>query len=118
SREKFDLANIALGGGTRTMVGICQLHHAILPDSYHMLKVSCSMFGFIAIYLFYRAAVKWLKAEDPRIFYVLALYPSILFWSSILGKDPVMLLGVAVYAYAVVSWQRTFRYRYVALMAL
>src|SRR5690606_33829183 len=30
--------------------------------------------------------------------------PSILFWSSIIGKDPIQLLGIAIYAYGFACW--------------
>src|SRR5262249_7150236 len=39
----------------------------------------------------------YLKRDDMRILYVIALTPSVLFWSSILGKDPVAMLGISSY---------------------
>jgi len=76
------------------------------------------MIGMIAIYIFYRAAVLFLKYDDLRFFYVLALYPSILFWSSILGKDPIMLIGVALYVYGVVGWGSSGKLQYLLWGAL
>jgi len=61
------------------------------------------MVGFIAMYIFYRTAVIFLHHEDKRLFYTLALFPSIVFFSSILGKDPIVLLGIALYVYGVVG---------------
>ncbi len=74
-------------------------------DSYHALKVSFSAIGLIAIYLCYRAICMAINQRSSRVFYLLALFPSILFWSSILGKDPIVFLGVAMYCYGVVGWR-------------
>lgn len=98
--------------GTANIIAICRMHHAILPDSYHAMKVTFSMLGLIGIYLFYRAAVMFMNREDGRIFLLLALFPGILFWSSILGKDPVVFLGIAMYSFGVVGWQRRSKFSY------
>jgi hypothetical protein len=79
---------------------------SIFLASYHAMKVSFAAVGLVAIYLFYRAAVVVAGFEDRRLLYVLALYPSLLFWSSLLGKDPLVLLGIALYTFGVVRWAR------------
>lgn len=104
--------------GTDNITNLAWLHNQLLPDSYHALKVSFAMVGLIAVYLFYRAAVLFLKREDRRVFYALAFFPSILFWSSIIGKDPIVLLGIALYVYGVVSWYRFKQLRYFFVLAL
>lgn len=98
--------------GTEIVEAGAWLHNRVVPDSYHAIKVSCAMIGLAAIYLFYRAAVRFRGVEDVRILYFLGLFPSIIFWSSILGKDPISLFGIAAYVYGVVSLQRTRRLRY------
>ncbi|HEV3048988.1 MAG TPA: hypothetical protein VGX50_01685, partial [Longimicrobium sp.] len=45
------------------------------------------------------------------------LFPSVLFWSSILGKDPVQLLGIGLYGYGVMAWSRTRRWTYLLPLA-
>ncbi len=71
------------------------------------MKLDVAMAGLAGVYIFYRAAVLFLGREDMRILLVLGLTPSILFWSSILGKDPIVMLGMAVYSYgAVALWKR------------
>jgi hypothetical protein len=72
----------------------------------------------VGVYLFYRAAVMFLQREDIRILYILAFFPGILFWSSILGKDPIMLLGISLYVYSVVAWYQLRRPRYLLTLAL
>jgi hypothetical protein len=102
-REGFRWPGFAFGEGTTNVVSLSWLHQQIIPDSYYALKVSFAMVGLIGIYLFYRAAVRFMGREEIRVLYLLALFPSILFWSSILGKDPVMLLGISLYIYGVVG---------------
>jgi hypothetical protein len=102
-RDGFRWAGFAFGQGTANIVSLSWLHQQIIPDSYHAMKVSFAMVGLIAIYVLYRAAVRFLGREDIRVLYFLALFPGILFWSSIIGKDPVMLLGIGLYVYGVVG---------------
>lgn len=92
--------------GTNAISAIVWLIRRVLPDSYHALKVTFSFFGLVSIYFFYRAAVAFLQHEHIRFFYVLGLFPSLLFWSSIIGKEPVTLLGVALYTYGALAWYR------------
>ena len=91
------------GDGTTNIVSLSWLHQQIIPASYHAMKVSFAMVGLIAIYVFYRAAARFLGREDIRVLYLVALFPGSLFWSSILGKDPVILLGISLYIYGVVA---------------
>lgn len=109
-------AAFKLGEGTTNIMVLARYHARVLPDSFHMMKVSFSMVGFIATYLLYRAAVLLLEREDIRIFFVLALFPSMIFWSSTLGKDPITLLGIAIYAYGVAAWYRTSQARFLIAM--
>ena len=105
-------------GGTHNVTRLAWLHHQLVPDSFHALKISFAMLGLIAVYLFYRAAVLFLKREDRRVLYALALFPSILFWSSGVGKEPIVLLIVALHVYGVVGWYRTKMLRYFIIMLL
>lgn len=107
-----------LGNGTTNVMVLARYHAQIFPDSFHLMKVSFSMVGFVATYLLYRASVFLLQRENPRVFFVLAFFPSMIFWSSTLGKDPVTLLGIAVYVYGVAAWYRTVEARYLAVMMI
>lgn len=104
--------------GTKNISILAWLHHQVLPASYHAMKVSFAMVGLVAIYIFYRAAVIFMKRENKRVFYIFALFPSILFWSSILGKEPIILLGISIYVYGVVGLGRLKRLRYLLVIAL
>ena len=102
-RYDFQWPGFAFGEGTANVLSLSWLHQQILPNSYHAVKISFAMVGLVAIYLFYRTAVRCVDREDVRVLYLLALCPSILYWSSIFGKDPVILLGIALYVYGVVG---------------
>jgi len=108
--------SFGFGMGTDNVMALSWLHQQLVPASYHALKMSCAMLGLLAVYLFYRAAQLYLGRPDRRVLYVLAFVPSILFWSSILGKDPLVLLGVALYTYGFVGWYRLRRLRYVGVL--
>lgn len=108
---------LAAFSGADAVRAIGTLVASAVPNSYHALKVSFAMLGLLGIYLFYRAAVLFMRREDHRILYLLGFFPSIMFWSSILGKDPLQLLGIAVYVFGVVGWSRTRRWRYVVAIA-
>ena len=104
--------------GTTNMNNLCWLLQQFVPDSYHGLKVSFAMMGLIAVYFFYRAAVLFLGHEDRRIFFLLAFWPTVLFWSSILSKDPIVLLGIALYVYGALGWLHTMKARFLPVLAL
>lgn len=106
------------GSGSALMYSLVRWHQHLPAGSYHAIKVSFAMAGLVAVYLFYRAACTALGREDHRLLFLLGLFPSILFWSSILGKDPLVLLGVAIYACGIVAWQRRRHAAYLAVAAL
>jgi hypothetical protein len=90
--------------GTENMLRLVMMVAQLTGPYYHALKVVFAFLGFLGVWLFYRAAVVILGRSFPLAFYALALYPSILFWSSILGKDPVFLLFIGLYAYGSAVW--------------
>ncbi len=116
---KYDFPMETVGSnGTTNTIFIAWLHNQIFPASYHALKVSFSMVGMISIYIFYRAAEIFFQQSNPRLLYILGFFPSILFWSSILGKDPLIILGIALYFYGVVGLFRLQQLRYIIPLAL
>lgn len=107
-----------LRNGTLNMRQLCWLHARVFPDSFHLMKVNCSYIGFISLYLFYRSATEFLGRDDFRYFAAMFISPSLHFFSSTLGKEPIILFGVAVYAYGVARWYRTGSLGYVSLIVL
>lgn len=122
SRQRgFEWEGFRIGGdraGTYNLTNLCWLLQQLVPNSFHGLKVSFAMMGLVAVYLFYRAAVLFLGHEDRRIFFLLAFWPTVLFWSSILGKDPLVLLGIALYVYGAVGWIHLKKARFLPVLAL
>jgi hypothetical protein len=73
------------------------------PDSYHAMKLSFAMIGLVAVYLFYQAGELLVGRYSGFAFWALMLYPSVLFWSSILGKDPLILAAISLNVWGVVN---------------
>lgn len=71
---------------------------------YHAMKVMFAFFGLMGSWFFYRAVVVALGRSYPAAFYLLVFFPSIIFWSSILGKDPLQFLFLGLYAYGGALW--------------
>ncbi len=106
------------GVGTQRITMLTWFHQQILPDAYHAAKVSFSMIGFIAVYILYRALMLFLERDDTRYLYLIGLFPSILLWSSPIGKDAVVLMGIALYAYGVIGQYRRGSFWYIALIVI
>ncbi len=96
-------------GPSSPVILFIQLHRNTFLDSFHAVKVSFGMVGFLATYIFYLSAAAFLRKDALRLLYVFTLLPSILFWSSTIGKEPVILIAIAVYCYGVVKLIRTNR---------
>ncbi len=75
-----------------------------MPPYFHALKVVFAFFGFLGSWYFYRAVVVALGREYLPAFYLLVFSPSIMFWSSTLGKDPLVFLFIGLYAYGGAIW--------------
>ena len=83
------------------------LNSNIPLDSYHALKISFAMVGLISVFVLYRAATILMeKKENIPLLYFLGLIPTTLVWSSTLGKEPIVLIGVSFYIYGVISWHK------------
>lgn len=105
-------------GGYKNIMNLIWLHHKVLPESFHALKISFAMIGLVAVYVFYRASVIFLQTEVPQVFFAFALFPSILFMSSTIGKEAIVLLGVALYVYGFIAWYRFKKYGYLWVLVL
>jgi hypothetical protein len=92
----------AFGDGTLMIQQLARFHYQHLVPSYHAMKLTCGALGLWSVYLVYRATVLFLGHEDRRLLWILGITPTILFWSSILGKDPLAMFGIAIYTYGVV----------------
>ena len=94
------IATMAFGDGTTNVVALVGVISE-LTSSYHAIKVILSYAGLISVYIIYRSCVICLGKDNIIILYLLGLLPSLLFWTSIMGKDPIVLLGIGIYCYGV-----------------
>ena len=103
---EYDWSITGFGSGTGNLGAVVWIINHYLPigDSYHAMKICFSMMGLVSTYFFYRAIVLYTETSDRRLLYLLGFFPSLLFWSSILGKDPVIIFGIALYCYGALSW--------------
>ncbi len=90
--------------GTSNTTALLWLLNNVLPffSSYHALKVFFSFIGFWGVYFFY-LSYKHYFGGNIRLLWVLGIFPSLAFWSSIIGKDPVSLLGLGIFSYGCVK---------------
>lgn len=102
--QDFTLFNLA--SGTEFTNRFFSKLWMVMPESYHATKVVCAYFGLGAFVIFARAFE--VITSRNRIYFLVAIgiFPSMLFWSSIAGKDPLILLGIAVATYAVALWYK------------
>jgi hypothetical protein len=104
--------NLPFASGTWNVRLLTWMLFKIIGPSFHGGKVVFTFIGFLGIYLAYRGAVTFLKKETPRLFVLMSLVPTSLFWASTLGKDPLNLLGVGLYCYGCFHWFQRFQSRY------
>lgn len=92
-------------------------------NSYHALKVLWAFAGLFAVYIFFLAFKKIKPESDNSFFIFLALFPSVIFWTSILGKDPLTFLGISLFTLGVVyvdkkEWKSGFTFILTSLVLL
>lgn len=88
--------------GTGFMIILSGIAQAIVGPTQIGIGLIFSWLGFCGLLLFYRAFNVALPAGDSRHYGALVLFlPSLLFWSSTLGKEAWMTLSLGVSAYGV-----------------
>ncbi len=103
----FDLQTIeGLWGpnGTRHLIVFVHYLTYVLGDSYYAIKILFSFLGFVGLVIFYEVYKYIIDknnifALNNKFIYVLFLFPSIIFWSSTLGKEPLNLFLVSIFIY-------------------
>lgn len=106
-------------GGLGTNVVIWLVHWAtnVLPTYFHLLEMIWSFVGLLAVYAFYRGWRWIVSGLNANFLLWIGLFPGIIFWSSILGKDPLVLFGIGLYFYAVAKWSATHKLSMLAFAA-
>ena len=96
-----------IGHGAENTAGLVVLISHLTGSSFHAIKIVFAMIGMLGVYAFYRGALIITgEKHNTRLLMLLMLFPSILFWSTILGKEPIALLGVGVFVYGLAAWHR------------
>lgn len=90
--------------GSENIVRFSLIVGSVTGPFYHAMKVAFAFMGLMGVWFFYRAVVVAMGRPYPAMFYLLAFFPSILFWSSTLGKDPFQFLFLGLYAYGASLW--------------
>jgi hypothetical protein len=105
SRHLILEPNLIWGSGTENITILYAMVNAVLPidSTFHCLKVVFSFVGLFGVYFFYRGIVRATGYKSMGLFYVLGLFPSILFWSSHAHKDPLVFFGIGLYFYGAFS---------------
>jgi hypothetical protein len=89
-----------------------------LYPSYRLCVVVFAFAGFMAQYIFYRSAARLADGESKKLLIVLLFFPSVIFWSHILGKEPVVFLMIAVYFAGMVYFCRGYPLKAISLLLL
>lgn len=82
---------------THNMVAILSYLYILFPTSSSLATVFCAFIGLIALYIFYKGASLIIGHDSKALLMFLLFTPSLLFWSSILGKDPIVLFLISLY---------------------
>lgn len=95
--------------GTFNTIFINYILTYIGGDSYYSLKLLNSFIAYLGIVFLFKSYEHIMKKsglslKNDYFVYVLFLFPSILFWSSILGKDPLNLFFVGLFTYGFVRF--------------
>ena len=110
-------------GGTTNVVELNHLFTYFVGDSYYSLKLLNSFIAFLGIIFLHKSYEIVMKRsgfslDNDKFVYVLFLFPSILFWSSILGKDPLNLFFVGLFIYGFIRFMTKKRFYALLLVAV
>ncbi len=90
---------------TDNVIMLTKILSHFVGESFYSLKITYSLMGFIGLIFFYKCYLYILKKNNIESFvqkefmYVLFLFPTIIFWSSTLGKEPLTLFFVGMFTY-------------------
>lgn len=104
--ESTRLKELQFGGGVglENTIRFIIMISLVSGPFFHAIKVWIAFAGLMAVWYFYRAAVVTLGRPYPMLFFLLAFSPSLIFWGSTLGKDPLQCFCLGLYAYGGVLW--------------
>ncbi len=110
------------GTGTQNIASINSYFTYLVGDSYYSLKVLNAFIGFLGVFLLYKTYEYIMKKSnlkiDNRFIYIFFLFPTVLFWSSILGKDPLNLFFIGLFSYAFIHIIDNIKLKYILMMII
>jgi len=109
--------------GTTNVVTLNHYFTYVVGDSYYALKLLNSLIGFLGLLFLYKSyehimQKSGLQLRSDYFIYILFLFPSVLFWSSILGKDPLNLFFVGVFTYGFIRLIDKVDIKFIVLIAV
>ncbi len=110
------------GTGTENIASINSYFTLLVGDSYYSLKIINSFIGFLGLILLYKTYEYIMKKSDlvidHRFIYIFFLFPTVLFWSSILGKDPLNLFFIGLFSYGFIHIIDNLKLRYIIMIII
>jgi len=96
--------NLKFGMGTRFLCYVTGFIYVIVGPTLYGGFFVFSWLSFIGMYLFYKAFIMFCPEGNSRLYsYLIFLFPSILFWTSQIGKDSLIFLFLGLAAYSITS---------------
>lgn len=93
----FEIPKVSMAFGTINYAYLTGFVYLLFGPTFHGMKVLNSIIGLVGALFFYKAFTYWYK-EKKLLLILLLFLPSIMYWSSIHGKDPLVffLLGLSI----------------------
>ncbi|MBN21142.1 MAG: hypothetical protein CL678_07625 [Bdellovibrionaceae bacterium] len=119
SGKDFIASDLSFGHGSSVVLWLSSLVKKFpLFNSYHATKVLWSFIGFIGCFLFYQSYTQYTGKKNILLLLFIGTFPSIIFWSSILGKDPIVFFGIGLFMYRAMSNLKIFSLKYFLFMLI
>jgi len=102
SQDKIpDLSDVGLGNGTANINALIWAfeHYVVRTASFHAQKVICGFVSTVGLFFLFTGLRGFRPGIPSWLFLVVGLFPSILFWSSTLGKDAWNVFGISLTFY-------------------
>lgn len=118
-----DISNTTFTGGNSLVMAYFNYYLTyIFGESYQSLKLFHSFIGFIGLVILFKTLEMILKDNGQEVkywyLYLFFLFPTSLFWTSILGKDPISLFWVALVCFSFINFIRSNNKNYKFLLIL
>ena len=110
------------GTGTDNVASINSYFTLLVGNSFYSLKVLNAFIGFLGLILLYKTYEYIMRKSrlqiDTRFIYIFFLFPTVLFWSSILGKDPLNLFFIGLFSYGFIHLIDNIKIRYIVMIVI